>query len=336
MNEIDNYIDMPAAWNGSEQANTAIRKMVNMPLKHGLMANIPIVCRAERCPYSEVCPLEEDERPYEERCPVEVAAILQRFNGYMNTMKIDPENLVDLSLVKNLVDIEIQILRADSKLASSGDFIDEVITAISNQGVPYSKPEINKAAEFKLKLIGEHAKMLSLLNATRKDKAANKININVDASTYAAELLERKRQLEAEGAFVDVTPSSPQLQGRVPPPAPTFLFEVSVLEINRPPTGTEDIGKFGKTVKAGGIGLVAIFAGAQVLDIAKGNKEKLEAIRMTKEAEREMARRKKKEDKMTRELLMSNAYNILPGLPGNDMGGIVLDMWKNRTGHTRF
>jgi len=203
------FIDLPVSWSNTNRSETAIRKMVNMPLKHGLMANIPIVCRAERCPYVEVCPLDEEERPMEERCPVEVAAILQRFNGYMNSLKIDPENLVDLSLVKNLVDLEIQILRADSKLATSGDFIDEVITAISNQGVPYSKPEISKAAEFKLKLISEHAKMLSLLNATRKDKAASKININVDASTYAAELLERKRQLEAEGAFVDVTPSSP-------------------------------------------------------------------------------------------------------------------------------
>jgi|GEM_PF-6400688 len=94
--------------------------------------------------------------------------------------------------------------------------------------------------------------------------------------------------------------------------------------------------KAGKIGKHTGIGLLGVIGISQILDIKHNQQQKLESIRMINEAEREMERRKKHEDKMTRDLLVGDAYNILPGLPGNDIGKIVLDMWNNRIGHTRF
>ena len=38
--------------------------------------------------------------------------------------------------------------------------------------------------------------ILQLLNATRKDKAGSKVVIDMDPSSYASQLLEKKRQLD--------------------------------------------------------------------------------------------------------------------------------------------
>jgi hypothetical protein len=38
--------------------------------------------------------------------------------------------------------------------------------------------------------------VLSLLNATRKDKAGSKLSIEMDPSTYAATLMQRKKELD--------------------------------------------------------------------------------------------------------------------------------------------
>jgi predicted HNH restriction endonuclease len=132
-----------------------------------------------------------------ERCPVEIATIIDRFNKYVKQLRIDPDNIVDLGLVKNLVDVEIQLARADRRCAITADIVEQVIAVVTERGEAYYRPEISKAAEYKLKLISEHGRILSLLNATRKDKAANKMNISIDASNYAAQLLRRKAMLES-------------------------------------------------------------------------------------------------------------------------------------------
>lgn len=198
-------LDLPDAWGTSDRAKLAINHALKGPLKHGLMASIPIVCRGSGCPYMPTCAIPDHLIEVGQRCPVEIAAITQRFSGYMDTLSVSPDNLVDLNLLRNLVDIEVQILRADNKLAISADFIEEVVTAISPQGVPHTKPEISKAAEFKLKLLDQHAKLLTLLNATRQAKAGSKVSLTVDASSYAADLLARKAALEASGALIDMT-----------------------------------------------------------------------------------------------------------------------------------
>lgn len=191
---------LPPTWGISERGLRAIKTAVAMSnTKHGLFASIPIVCKSAQCPYADSCYLltMNLDTPGE-RCPQEIAAIMERFEAYTNQLDISVDNMVDLNLIKNLVDIEIQIVRADNKVAMNGDFIENVIAAISPQGDAYYKPELSKAAEFKLKLLAEHSKILSLLHATRKDKAADKTTIVMDASSYAASLLKKARDMEAE------------------------------------------------------------------------------------------------------------------------------------------
>ncbi len=201
--------ELPAEWSISERGVEAIRVSVAMSnTKHGLFAHVPIMCKGEQCPYADTCILVlRDLHAPGERCPLEIAAIMDRFDKYMRQLGIEEDNAVDLGILKNLVDIEIQIVRADKKIAINGDFIDNVIAAISAHGDAYYKPELGKAADFKLRLISEHCRLLGILHATRKDKAADKLSINIDASNYAAKLLARRAEMQRlEDNTIDVTP----------------------------------------------------------------------------------------------------------------------------------
>lgn len=183
---------MPPEWEISEKGKEAIRVAVGMAqIKHGLIAGVPILCKGAGCPFKDTCYLFAEGLDVPgERCPIEIAAIVQRFDAYMEELHIKTEDTTDMSLLKNLVDIEIQLVRADRKMAVSADLIEEVVAAVGHDGTPYYRPEISKAAEYKVKLLSEHSRILSYLHATRKDKASDKNIMIVDASNYAAKLME--------------------------------------------------------------------------------------------------------------------------------------------------
>ena len=160
-------------------ANEVRKSVKRNELKHGLFANIPLICRGNACPYKSACPIEN--KPTGERCPVEIGAILSRFENLCNHFgirfdekgKVHVEDVVDSSMIRDLVDIEIQILRADNKLAIDGDFIGKTVKSVSEQGQVYYDDVVTPAAEFKMVLLKRKNKVLEKLNATRKDKSDN-------------------------------------------------------------------------------------------------------------------------------------------------------------------
>lgn len=146
-------------------------------LKHGMFSSIPILCRGKKCPYRETCSVNELILPEGSRCPIEVAAIISRFEHWCNHFgiettddNIDDKHLVDATLIKDLVENEIQILRAENKIALSGDFIARTISTVDSRGKAYYKDEVSPEATFKLNLLDKKYKILQLLNSTRKDK----------------------------------------------------------------------------------------------------------------------------------------------------------------------
>ena len=147
-------------------------------LKHGMLASIPLVCKLS-CPFKATCRIPADDRDTGGRCLVEIAAILQRFEDLCKHFDIDTkndeiesENVVDISLVKDIVDIEVQILRAENLIASSGNFMAEHIAQVDKFGTAYYEDIIHPALEYKIKLLDSRNKVYTKLNATRKDKLA--------------------------------------------------------------------------------------------------------------------------------------------------------------------
>lgn len=148
--------------------------------KYGLFASIPMVCRGTECPYKDVCLINPSERIDGRRCPMEISAILSRFEMWCSHFNIDtsldaidPKDLVDVSLIKDLVNIEVQIIRAENKIALNGDFMQTVLVEVDKACNAYYSEDIHPATKFVMELQNRKDKILNQLHSTRKDLAGD-------------------------------------------------------------------------------------------------------------------------------------------------------------------
>lgn len=169
MNEYD-------AWNIDPGTAEKAGKVFHM--KHGMFASVPILCKDVGCPYIEVCTVDPIDRIPGSRCPMEAAAIVNRFKSWCIYFGIDisgptlkDEELADISLIRDLVETEVQQMRAENRIAINADFMGKTISQIDNKCKPYYEYVVTPEAEYSMKLQERRHKILQLLNATRKDKA---------------------------------------------------------------------------------------------------------------------------------------------------------------------
>lgn len=192
-------VEFPSAWKLSDAGIAAIKHGVAMnKTKHGMYASIPMLCRGKECAYAEVCPmLQQGFDPTGERCPLEISLILTRFEDYKEEFNVVEDDFVDMSLIKDLIDYDVQLMRAENKMAMDGDFTEENVVGIDDStGDPIVQKKISNAAEYKDRVIAKRHKVLELMNSTRKDKAGSKLTIQMDPSSYAADLM---KQIEGGG-----------------------------------------------------------------------------------------------------------------------------------------
>lgn len=177
-------------WDLSEEGRKAIsRAMQRIHTKHGLYADIPIICHSDDCPYSETCELyQDDEEPEGEKCPIEIATIMKLTNEYASEFNVEANNTTALSLIRDLVNAEISIRRADKLISIDGNPIEEVAVGASEDGRPITRPEITKPYELKEKLLKRKHRIMSKLNATPKDKAKTEKEDDKDFSSYISKL----------------------------------------------------------------------------------------------------------------------------------------------------
>ena len=204
-NSIVRYDRLPPEWKMTNVGLTATRSMqiaINTIGVHGIYAGIPIICKGLQCPFIDTCAMEtlhiDVNTLAGQRCPIEIAEIMNLYDKYTKQFEIvqETEDMVLIGLIKELIDYEIQIRRADHKMASQGDFLEDIVVGISDSGHPIVNKEIAKPIDYKERAIKKKHEILQLLNSTPKDKAGTKINLNVDPSTYAANLLQRAKEFE--------------------------------------------------------------------------------------------------------------------------------------------
>lgn len=200
-----NEIELPSTWKVSNETRGMISQSLNIyNTKHGLYAAIPMMCKGDLCPYAEVCPLLEGGMdPSGSRCPLEIGLILKRFDEYKDEFGIDETNIVDMGLVKDLVDYDVQLFRAENKIAMQGDFIEEVVVTVTDSGQEITAPQISKAAEYKEKISNKKHKVLQLMHSTRSDKAGDKLTLTLDPSSYAAQLMSQVASEMKPGQIFD-------------------------------------------------------------------------------------------------------------------------------------
>lgn len=191
-----------------------IKEIANMnrvyASKHGMFASVPIICRGVDCAYKDTCMVSQSQRTVGQRCPMEIAAILSRYEQWCTHFEIDTSNdiidskdLVDATLIKDLVNIEVQILRAENKIALNGDFMADTLLDIDKKCQPYFGKIVAPEVEFLMTLQDKKIKILNQLNATRKDKAADKRNES--ASDTAIKIFQQVKELEKAQQIINIS-----------------------------------------------------------------------------------------------------------------------------------
>lgn len=128
-------------------------------------------------------------------CPIEMAMVVQFTADYMDQLNIDEDNLIEISLVRNLVDYEVQYLRA-SKFLAKESFIQENVVGIDQNGEVILKKELHLAVELQEKLLKRQRELLKQLMATREAKA--KVGMGIaDTAQVLAGLMDGFREVSA-------------------------------------------------------------------------------------------------------------------------------------------
>lgn len=209
--------DAPKTWRFSDKGLQAVRHAIaSRRTPYGFYASVPMICRANNCKFASVCePFHQGLVQEGDRCVIEIAEIMERYQGYAHELGLSPDSVVDLGLLRDLIDCDLIIERADKVLAIEGEIIKYVTVGVTDSGHPIRRPEVHKALEIKERMQRRKNEILQLLNATRKDKArTNPLGV-LDPSSHAAKLREifeiyvRKETLPSENASSPSNPPKP-------------------------------------------------------------------------------------------------------------------------------
>lgn len=197
------FSEVQSMWKLSPQTMSKVQQVaLACNSRYAMLANIPIKCNGDTCPYFGTCSIDVLSLPVGERCPIEIATLLTRFEKYCNELEITDDMPVDLGQVKELIDLEVMILRCDSKMAMNVDFIEDSLVDVTKGGVYIYEKKVTQEAQFKLSLYERHSKILKDLNASRASK--KEAGLVDDASKAAATLMRRIKEVSARsGSTMD-------------------------------------------------------------------------------------------------------------------------------------
>jgi hypothetical protein len=198
--KLVNFLDRTKkTWALSNKASTAVSASMSMlATKHGFYSAIPIVCKGDTCPYKATCEIQRGGlAPEGEPCPVEIAKIFTLYENYSEELQIKENDEIDKTLLKDLINTEIQLSRCDAKVAEEGDFVQLVAFAVAEDGTILEKPELSKAVEFREKALKKKYDILRLLNSTRKDKADSNISMAFSPTQIVEDLMAKAKEFDS-------------------------------------------------------------------------------------------------------------------------------------------
>lgn len=145
--------------------------MTMLSTKNGLHARVPLICKADSCPYADTCQLlPYNMAPEGEYCPIELAQIDIRTQGYFNDIDFDKSSFTDKVLMNELVTLDIMLERAKALMAKEGTPVIEMSIGIDQDGNEIKQPGVSKAWEAYEKISKKRNDAYQLLMLTRKDK----------------------------------------------------------------------------------------------------------------------------------------------------------------------
>lgn len=166
-------------------------------VKSGMISTIPMICRGDACFVAEMCPLvDRGIAPVGKSCPIEMAAALQFFNDYIHELNVDTDRMVEVSMVRDLVDQEIQQMRKTWVL-SQEHFIQENVAGVDSEGNVIVSKQLHQAIDYEEKILKRKEKLRNALLATRESKAKSG-QVTKDNAQLISDLMAEARQVEID------------------------------------------------------------------------------------------------------------------------------------------
>jgi len=162
-----------------------------------MFSSIPMNCQSEKCIFAATCPLlKENLAPRGKPCPIEMSMVSQFTAEYLEQLDVNPNNLVEVSMVRDLVDQEVQYLRK-TKLLAKEHFIQENIIGVDQEGQPIFKKELHLAVELEDKLHKRRKDLRNQLLATREAKA--KVGqVQLDTAQAISEIINKVQSIDIQ------------------------------------------------------------------------------------------------------------------------------------------
>ena len=117
-----------------------------------------MICRGVDCPYRAVCdvPNADLESAVNSPCSKEVAFLSEQFIGYCAELGIEGTDAADTEQVRQLVDIELKLIRCSKFTALNPDLV-----CADDSG----RQQVHPIALYELKLMRQHGRLLKNLVA---------------------------------------------------------------------------------------------------------------------------------------------------------------------------
>lgn len=160
----------PDTWS-VEEREKAVELIRPQKTRNLMFSSIPMNCEGIKCVFASTCPLlKENLAPVSNPCPIEMSIVSQFMEEYIQQLDVHPDNLVEISMVRDLVDQEVQYIRK-TKLLAKENFIQENIVGVDDSGRPILKKELHLAVELEDRLHKRRKDLRNQLLATREAKA---------------------------------------------------------------------------------------------------------------------------------------------------------------------
>jgi hypothetical protein len=161
---------LPEMWTDT-QREQALETVKPRETRRMMFTSIPMRCKASECVFRDTCPLyEQNLAPRGLPCPLEMAVVTQFMQEYMEELGVDPTNLVEVSMIRDLVDQEVQYMRK-TKVLAQDHFIQENVCGVDPEGHPVMRKELHLAVELEDKLHKRKRDLRNQLLATREARA---------------------------------------------------------------------------------------------------------------------------------------------------------------------
>lgn len=184
----------PEAWT-NEQKQEALSDVSPSKTRTNMYASIPMNCRGRACVYAQSCPLlAKNLAPEGKPCPIEMAMVAQFSEGLHHELNVDPNSYVEVSMIRDLVDQEVQTLRS-SKLLAQEDMIQENVVGLDDQGRPVIQKDLHKAVELQDRILKRKKEIRNQLMATREKKAQVGKG-QLDSAIALANIFQEVREIE--------------------------------------------------------------------------------------------------------------------------------------------